>query len=262
MILYNKKLDEQLFTRWIEVTDKEKFCKDGLMLKYGYTPEFVDEQWGKARRRVLFLVKDNPDGWGHDTRRWLVEGEEAKHSRNLRGGRVGRSGFLPNLAKILYGLLNVTKENPIGNAQVEQEMDEVRETFNTAPFALVEAKKIAGSKSVSEAVLEKSLERDKEFLREELDILCPNIIICCDAGDTQFNYVTQYYLSERTPIKYEYQYENTEMSCCLWYYPSENLKDRIVVAKSYHLSTLGKEKWAIYERVISPFRRLLKEFDF
>ena len=55
MTLYNKKLDEQLFTRWIEVTDKEKFCKDGLMLKYGYTPEFVDEQWGKARRRVLFF---------------------------------------------------------------------------------------------------------------------------------------------------------------------------------------------------------------
>lgn len=261
MTLYNKQLDEQLFNRWIEVADKGKFCKDGLMLKYGYPPEFVDEQWEKVSRRVLFLVKDNPDGWGHDTRRWLIDGAEAEHCRNLKDGRVGRSGFIPNIAKILYGLLNVAKDNPVANSQVEQEFDKVRECFNTIPFAFVEAKKIAGKKSVSRTAMKEAIEQDKAFLKEELDILRPNIIVCCDAGDTQFKYITQYYLSDRKPIKHEALYGKESFSCCLWYYPSETPKDRIAVVKSYHPTTRGKAKWAIYERVISPFRWLLEHYD-
>jgi len=123
---YNKKLDE-LFDRWLQVSDKEKFCRDGLMLKYGQKPEYVDEQWEKAPRRVMFLVKDNPDGWGHDTRTWLVEGEQAENSRKLKGGDVGKSGFLPNIAKMLYGLLIISPDNPAALPQTEEGMNKVRE---------------------------------------------------------------------------------------------------------------------------------------
>lgn len=259
---YNKKLDE-LFDRWLQVSDKEKFCRDGLMLKYGQKPEYVDEQWEKAPRRVMFLVKDNPDGWGHDTRTWLVEGEQAENSRNLKGGDVGKSGFLPNIAKMLYGLLIISPDNPAALPQTEEGMNKVREVFNTAPFALIEGKKKAGGDNVLKREMEKALEQDKDFLKEEIDILRPNIIVCCDAEDTQFNYITQYYLADREPTeKREYIYDNDTSSCCLWYYDSEDSEKRIAVVKSYHPTYRGKgkEKWKIYERVISPFRALVKKY--
>jgi len=133
----------------------------------------------------MFLVKDNPDGWGHDTRTWLVEGEQAENSRNLKGGDVGKSGFLPNIAKMLYGLLIISPDYPAALPQTEEGMNKVREVFNTAPFALIEGKKKAGGDNVLKREMEKALEQDKDFLKEEIDILRPNIIVCCDAEDTQ-----------------------------------------------------------------------------
>ena len=57
---YNKKLDE-LFERWTENLSEEQkalFCKDGLMLKAGEPEDSVDEKWDKAKRRIIFIVKD------------------------------------------------------------------------------------------------------------------------------------------------------------------------------------------------------------
>lgn len=261
---YNKLLDE-LFARWIQVADATKFCKDGLMLKYGQSPEYVDEQWEKASRRILFLVKDNNDGWGHDTRTWLVDGDEAENSRNLSGGRVGQSGFLPNIAKMFYGLMTVQPGHPANYDQVCEEMDKVRDMFNTAPFAFVEAKKAAGGKTVASSEVTNAMEKDKEFLKDELDILRPNIIVCCDAEDSQFNFVTQYYLAGREPEKFDGAHEtypDARHPYCLWFYDSENPEERIAVIKSYHPSNQGKENWKIHERVVSSMRALLQKHSF
>lgn len=164
---------------------------------------------------------------------------------------------------MLYGLLIISPDNPAALPQTEEGMNKVREVFNTAPFALIEGKKKAGGDNVLKREMEKALEQDKDFLKEEIDILRPNIIVCCDAEDTQFNYITQYYLADREPTeKREYIYDNDTFSCCLWYYDSEDSEKRIAVVKSYHPTYRGKgkEKWKIYERVISPFRALVKKY--
>ena len=77
------------------------------------------------------------------------------------------------------------------------------------------------------------------------------------------NYITQYYLADREPTeKREYIYDNDTFSCCLWYYDSEDSEKRIAVVKSYHPTYRGKgkEKWKIYERVISPLPCLVKKY--
>ena len=52
---------------------------------------------------------DNPDGWATDLRIWLIgDGENYNHNRALCGGKVGKTGFLPNIARMFYGLY----ENP------------------------------------------------------------------------------------------------------------------------------------------------------
>ena len=62
-INYNKLLDV-LFESWIESydeKDRERFCHDGLMRKNSSELD-VNELWHNVKRRVMFILKDCPDG--------------------------------------------------------------------------------------------------------------------------------------------------------------------------------------------------------
>ena len=247
---YNEQLNT-LFEQWkmnYDEADKDKFCKDGLML----TPDnpnpnnlsYVDELWEKSERRIMFLLKDSPDGGQDDIRRWLVEHEEC---RNLTGGRVGRTGFLPNIAMMLYGLMITKKGYRLGYKEVsETKMDEIKKMWNTTPFALVESKKLAGCPNVKDKEVANAIKQDAAFLKKEMDVLKPNIIVCC--GKPQFTFVTESYLKGKEHEEFgDPSYPDKRNCGCLWYYP----KERIAVIKSHHPTNRGKAKWKIYERVIS-----------
>lgn len=256
---YNQRLDE-LFRRWMGSLNEEEqqlFCKDGLLIKADRPSKFVDEQWGKARRRVLFLLKDKNTPDGDDIRLWLIDERNGKNNRRLAGGNVGRTGFLPNIARLLYGLLLTEKDVRLGFDEVKKfRKGEVRTAWNIEPFAFVESKKLAGYSSVSSKGVTEAMQRDETFLEEEIGILRPNIIVCCDADDSQFDFVTSRHFADKDAEKIEYDYPDANMKpCCLWYYPT----DGVAVIKSYHPSRLGKTDWMVYERVISPFHELVKK---
>lgn len=249
---YNNRLNE-LFARWMQSLTEEQqalFCKDGLIKN----TEDVEEKWDKAERRVLFLLKDKNTPDGDDLRNWM----NSEQCRNLTGGDIGRTGFLPNIAKMLYGLLKNEKEVRIGYQGLEN-LEEVKTVWNSEAFAMVESKKLAGYSSVSSSDVTAAMERDEAFLKEEIDILRPNIIVCCDAEDSQFNFITARYFKDKKVEKIEYDYPDVKKmkKCCLWYYP----EDGVAVIKSYHPTRLCKDDWMIYERVISPFHQLLKQID-
>jgi len=267
--MYNKLLNT-LFDCWKEGLPEDsqnKFCKDGLMLKYGHPDSYVDEKWETAKRRVMFILKDNPDGCEQDTRLWLCDEINGENNRNLSGGRIGKTGFLPNIARMLYGFLktDINSEYFPNFDTISAAKNEVKEVFNTAPFAFVESKKNAGKSTVSSKEINTALNRDEIFLKKEIDILRPNIIVCCDADDEVFKFVTEHYFLNAKPEKIEYKFgiwngESEDIvkgmkPCCLCYYPEHN----VVVVKSYHPTRLGKNDWMIYERVISPFRKFLRE---
>ena len=108
---YNADLNK-LFDEWLasyEEDEKDLFCKDGLVVKNkdensGYD---INEQWHNAERKIMFIVKDCPDGWKYDTRRLLVgdegNGKSQKNALNTRKLK-GRTGFFKNIASMLYGL--------------------------------------------------------------------------------------------------------------------------------------------------------------
>jgi hypothetical protein len=259
---YNALLDT-LFEQWKNSYDEDnrnKFCKDGLMLipdnPNPNNLSYVDELWEKSERRVMFLLKDSPDGGQDDIRRWLVEHEEC---RNLTGGRVGRTGFLPNIAMMLYGLMVTKKDYRLGYSEVSNtKMDEVKKMWNSISFALVEAKKQAGKPWVSKEEIENAIRQDNLFLAKEIDILKPNIIVCCDAENTQFDFITQTYFNGRDAIIIQYDHPtNKRIKCCLYYYD----KDNVVVIQSFHPTRLGKDDWMIYERAISPFGTLMNNYN-
>ena len=248
----------ELFQEWmhdLSGEDRNLFCKDGLMLKAYKTEKSIDTLWDESPRRVMFILKDKNTPDGDDTRLWPVDGKHGIEIRELCGGNIGQTGFFPNIARILYGLTVQT----IGYSQLE--MQKVKDNWNALPFAFVEAKKLAGYSSVKSSDIENALKKDGEFLMREIDILNPNILVCCDADDTQFNYITQQYDSvekgEIISIEYKYPIKPC-FTCCLRYYPTINK----VVIKSYHPTRIGKAgDWIIYEKVVSPFRQLLNNYQ-
>ena len=259
----NQQLDK-LFDKWENKLPKElkaKFCRDGLMLRPN--GKDVNDLWNNATRRVAFLLKDKSDNSCDDIRTWLTtEKKIGKYNRELKGGIVGKTCFLPNIARMLYGLLNVSikDNNPLGFKEVyNTKMKEVREAWNTEPVALIETKKVAGVKTVSDTAMQEALTRDNLPLQEELRILKPNIIVCCDANDSQFKFVTEKYFAGKkfeAVLNNELVYNDVK-PCCIYYYPDE----KVAVIKSYHPTRLGKKNWMVYERVVCTLRKLLKEIE-
>lgn len=247
MANYNKQLDA-LFSRWIDSyaeDEQGRFCKDGLMLKPNGD---VDELWGKTQKRVMFVLKDNPDG-GHDTRTWLKEPKN-QHLPNQ---------FLQRLAEVFYALLHLKADEDSRMAykftNVKDELHgKVEADFSNEPFAFVEAKKLAGGDSVSSKAVTDAMMRDEKFFKEELDILRPNIIVCCDGENSQFDFITSHYFNSEDVEKIEYEYpKHKDIKCGLWYYPTE----KVAVIKSFHPGYITEE-WKFFEKVISPFHALLK----
>ena len=129
---YNEKLDE-LFDKWINSLNAEQkslFCKDGLIYKFGESENDINEKWEKAERRIVFLLKDKNPMEGDDIRKWLIEGKYAENNRDLSGGIISKSGLLPNIALMFYGLLTTQKNVRFGFDECESKMEEVRQTWN------------------------------------------------------------------------------------------------------------------------------------
>jgi len=262
METFNQRLDK-LFDEWenkLPAKLKEKFCRDGLMLRP--SGKDVNVLWHDATRRVAFLLKDKSDNSCDDIRLWLMyDTKIGNYNRELKGGKVSRTCFLPNIARMLYGLLNVSikDNNLLGFEEVnDYKMDAVRKTWNEAPVALIETKKVAGVDTVSDAAMREALTRDNIPLQEELKILKPNIIVCCDANDSQFKFVTQKLFAGKrfdAVLNDKVEYDDVK-PCCLYYYPDE----KVAVIKSYHPTRLGKKNWMVYERVVCSLRKLLKEY--
>lgn len=67
-ITYNERLDK-LFEKWkssYDEADIERFCEDGIMLKSDDSID-VNSEWEDVSRRVMFMLKDCPDGGGGTT---------------------------------------------------------------------------------------------------------------------------------------------------------------------------------------------------
>lgn len=176
MANYNEKLNA-LFDKWQEESgikgEKDSFCRDGLIYKYGHYNNYVDELWDKSQKRILFLLKDPKEVSG-DSRDWL----------NYEKNQQLQSPFIKKLAYVLYGLSTV-KDGKIADFWDITHEQLVR-CFNEIPFAFVESKKQAGTIRIQDKVLNRYINDYKEFLTKEINILKPNIVICF--GGPQYHF--------------------------------------------------------------------------
>ena len=262
-INYNALLSK-LFEQWnnsSDEDDKKRFCEDGLMLKIDESLN-VDALWEKAPRRVMFLLKDCPDGWGWDTRELMNRYDKEGKITNLN------NHFYHLLAKLFYGLLENKSDYRVNDRTVNESEPKVKEAWNTIPFAFLETKKLAGGTDCNDKILKDALDRDKLFLKKEIDILAPNIIVCCDGEGIIFDFITREYFgtpdwqyNSQYPFwddkkQEEYFKPEVTMRCRSNYYKQKN----VVVIESYHPSAPVAD-WAFQERVYCSFSAFLKQCD-
>lgn len=220
----NQQLD-RLFRDWNNALtnydgyEPDKYTRDGLIYKYkpewGFRKEhptlagtdtdlLVDGLWKISPIKVVFLLKDKPDESGGDVRQWLLyEHYDGQCSRELQGGKVGKTGFLPTIARVLYGIYKSKPRNLITFEQVSgSNMSNVRDMWNSLdgyPYALVETKKMAGISYVSPQQIKEALLRDSKFLKDELSCLKPNVFVCTHASIYEFvqDYLLEKYKGEQ-----------------------------------------------------------------
>ena len=172
--LINEKL-ENLFDEWKERMKKNgdmNFTKDGILRKNGISDTELIETWIASSKRIMFLLKDqNQEGgkWNEDIRDWLTTNE---NTSNLG------SKFIKNIAYILWGLSKADENNDWWYNEVTMHIEEVKEFFNSQPFALVECKKQPGGGKLDNKVLVEHLNNYKDLLEREIEIMRPNMIVC------------------------------------------------------------------------------------
>lgn len=253
MTNYNSQLDN-IFARWIERSEQNDepreegygriiFTKDGLMEKNDSQID-ISKAWSESKRRVMFLLKDQPTKDGDDSRLWLrdIEGEKPQSRKNKENCRALKSRFIHNIANIFWGLWNATPDNLCTIEQLNQSQEYVKQCFNTNPFAFVECKKQGGGPQISDKTLLHYLNSYGDLLKEEIELLDPNIIVCTN---------TQIYDFVRNLYGNDFESINGHNSLTI------DVKHKKIILCSYHPSA-RRDKDTIYEGVMDHFRAYLQ----
>ena len=249
---YNKKIDV-LFEKWEKKSIESgynRFCFDGLMYKgeiYNEKWNLRDsgnenELWHNAPKRVLFLCKDPNIGADFDV-------EDFRERNCHQKGENIKALFYKNMAYWLYGLLNVDK-NGI-TPKFETLTDEIiTDFFDKTPFAYVNCKKEAGVEKISNTELQYHIDLYKDFIKQEIEILNPDIIVCSGGSSIIKNFVEKEIYTD---------IEKIDDSNNWIYYSKKNNK---VVIDSYHPSYWQIEGGSktIYESMMSKYKEFIDKY--
>jgi hypothetical protein len=143
----NDQLD-QLFQKWKSINNYQRFKSDGI----------IDEDlFIKAKKKILFIGKEanDPDGEDGDFRKWWNE--------EMTGG------FSIRIGEWAYGILN---DFPVFETiKRNQKWEALRSV------SFMDVKKPAGGSSSIESEIIEYIKKDMDFIKEEIEIIDPEIII-------------------------------------------------------------------------------------
>ena len=189
--------NERILNEWRNHLDQyEYFAPDGIMYKgefrgaYKYyengeykfswirIPNGRENMlWTNAPLRVLFLTKDqNTSG---DTA-WDVRSEtywaaDEYVTPEERG--IDKSFFNSNLVYILYGILNTTADKQLGYNDFTD--NEALSFADEQIFARINCKKEVGGGKCENYDLQKAIDRDFKWLKEQILNIDADILVCC-----------------------------------------------------------------------------------
>ena len=260
--MYTKEKNEELLSKWaqraVENNDGE-ITPDGVYFK-GELYDFYegrndysqlwrkegneDCQWNNADRRILFVSKDPEEADNPYDRRGPDLFRNPDNSVSF-GGR-----FNKNMSRITAGLSKVSKDwfptfEEVNNVEYVEDC-----WLNTA-VARINLKKHSGGSTIANSTLKSAIEEYKDLIIAQLDLLSPNIIVCCGGSGIIKDFIIQDYLKEN-PSSIKSPDDN-------WIYYSKD-KD-IWIIDSYHMQPIGNiTDKDLYENIIRNFQKGLQRW--
>lgn len=156
-------LNKQLFDEWKSARDYKLFCNDGILGK----PDI----WYQSDLRIMFLLKESNDGFRD------IIGNVASAADADKGSA---KQFWPNLGWWTYAIKEVFAGNAPTFPSKEELLSEKCNYGKIEPAAYVNVKKNAENQKVSNKCdLEKYARRDREFLKRQIELINPNVVVCC-----------------------------------------------------------------------------------
>jgi len=174
---------ERLFKKWNDMRPdyRDSFCKDGII---------DEDKWKATKRKILFVLKETHDYSG-DLRKLIRDEWD-----------IPKSVLWQNIARCVKGIQDITVHGfPSYKAAHEYKKDSLTSA------AILNLKKTAGGASSKMKEIEKFALNDAKFIKEELELIKPDVIVC---GAT-FNIFQKIFELDNRPIdedKYLYKYKN------------------------------------------------------
>lgn len=226
------KREDDLRDRWIASYPtelREQFCFDGLV--YYRNPNSNDDyeevvKWEKAKRKVLFLMKDTDGNPDCDYREWEFYDTETQ--------RVHKT-FI-TMIKQLWAL-NVVNSNYLPVYDKNKTREEYIDAALAYPMAIVNVKKISGGPYVHNASIRSFYKRDKSFIIEQVkDLLKPNIIVCGGGSGTILNIAKDIYSDFEFEKYNDWCYYSKQCDLLLIddYHPAYRYRDDDTMIKSVY----------------------------
>lgn len=265
--------NERILNEWRESNEKcgeKHFADDGIMNKGEfYIDEYYDgairrcqhesaienTMWNECPLRVLFLTKDEntygKEAWDVRTETFYEKVGEIPPKNNTVSG----SFFYQNEACLLYGLLNTKPDKMIMYDDDDFSWEHALKFSDENIFARINCKKEVGGNDCKNPVLKKAIDRDKEFLKQQILNLDADILVCCGSqnGDNLIlNAVYEIYEDE-------FEYVNcVDGKGTGMHYNSKRSK---LAIDAYHLAYFKGGLKARYNETVGMYYEFLKKYS-
>ena len=250
--------NDSILQKWKEHNEKvektmnqqaPKFASDGIMFRGEIdqnerwsNPEKENELWENAPIRYLFLTKDQNAGTDDA---WDVRSEIGRSNEDSCSIR---EQFYRNLMYILHGIIN--SEDTLCDYE-DFTNEQAIQTYDSAPLARINVKKQAGGSSIDNNKLKTYIERDKEFLIEQISALDADVLICCgysesieDTGNIILNFLSKEI------------YNFTKINEWIYY----DDKTKKVAINAWHLSyNRGVSQKDFFEGLVTAYHKFIIE---
>ncbi|ERT59316.1 hypothetical protein J2S72_000779 [Peptoniphilus koenoeneniae] len=211
-----EKKQAELFNEW-----KKKykyFSSDGIVDFYAYK---------NAYPKITFILKETnekEDDGGYDLTEFL------------RDGAVGGC-IWNNVSRFSAGIINKI------DFETVKDIDKNDRKKYLAPISVINLKKTPGRATSIDSEIDKFAKEDREYIKKQVEICRPDLIICGGTGDTFIKNIL-----------------NLDTSS--WTYISDYLSyltyNDTIIVKTYH-PACRKRKKDLFENIVLPIREILND---
>lgn len=146
-----KEKEKDLFSRWKAAKGCEYFISDGVC---------DEEEWNKQSFRILFVLKE----------------------ANWENGSGDLCDFLMNGGSPTYWKVARWTKALLVQGEYPEYVSRSDKTYWLSKAAAMNLKKVGGGAHANDETIRKYARSDKAFLKEQIELYQPDIIICCGRG--------------------------------------------------------------------------------